>query len=160
LKRGGGEDTPFEPDRAVIAPDAMLVISDAVSIPDSELVFTALRAQGAGGQNVNKVSTAVQLRFDISGSPSLPDACRQRLLARSDQRITADGVIVIKSQETRSQARNKEIALERLAELIESALTKPKRRIRTKPSKAARQKRLGDKSHRSRLKKGRSRIED
>jgi ribosome-associated protein len=100
------------------------------------------------------------LRFDVAASPSLPDDCRQRLLALRDQRMTTGGVIVIKSQESRSQARNKEIALERLAELIESAMIVPKRRVKTRPSKRVRKKRVDAKTRHGRLKKLRTHVED
>ena len=120
----------------------------------------AVRAQGAGGQNVNKVASAIHLRFDIRNSPSLPDDVRRKLLASGDQRISAEGVIVIKSQETRSQERNRQIALERLAEVIRPATRKQKKRVATKPGKAAMKKRLDEKSRRGELKKLRGKPSD
>lgn len=129
----------------------MLHISNSVSLPDSEIRWQAIRAQGAGGQHVNKVASAIHLRFDI-GASSLPDTYKQRLLARSDQRITADGVIVIKAQQFRSQDANREDALARLAILIRSAGTPPKKRKKTRPSKSARRKRMDKKTRRGRVK--------
>jgi ribosome-associated protein len=133
----------------------VLQISPTIAIPDEELDIAAIRAQGAGGQNVNKVASAVHLRFDVRGSASLPEACKQRLLSSHDRRITGDGVIVIKSQRFRSQEKNRADALERLRDLVRSALAAPKPRRPTKPTRASREKRLEDKTRRSRLKQQR-----
>ena len=138
----------------------MLRISHNIGIPDEELQFAAIRAQGAGGQNVNKVASAVHLRFDIVASKALPAACKQRLLNLRDHRISGDGVVVIKSQQYRSQEQNKEAALERLRELIQAALVTRKPRKRTKPTKASQAKRLDSKTRHSRLKQGRGKVDD
>jgi ribosome-associated protein len=136
----------------------MLVISHQVTIPDAEIDIQAIRAQGAGGQNVNKVSSAIHLRFDIKAS-SLPDRYKQALLKLSDQRISSDGVIVIKSQNFRSQEKNREEALSRLQQLIKTAAIKPKIRKPTKPTKASKQRRMESKTKRGRLKGLRGKIE-
>lgn len=133
----------------------VLEISDQLSIPMSEIDMTAVRSQGAGGQNVNKVSTAIHLRFDIRNSMALPEALRSRLLKMSDSRISADGVLIIKSQRYRSQERNRQAALQRLAELLQKAMQQPKKRVPTRLSKKAKQKRLDEKSRRSAVKKAR-----
>ncbi|WP_049620762.1 alternative ribosome rescue aminoacyl-tRNA hydrolase ArfB [Frateuria defendens] len=135
----------------------MLTVSRTIVLPESELTERFLRADGPGGQHVNRTESAVELRFDVAHSPSLPEAVRERLLARRDRRLTDEGVLVIQARRFRDQGRNREDARERLVEIIRGALAAPKPRLATKPTRASKERRLAGKQKRGQLKQGRSR---
>ena len=138
----------------------MLVISHAITLPETELVERFLRADGPGGQHVNRTESAVELRFDVGRSPSLPDEVRTRLLARRDRRLTDDGVLVIQARRFRDQARNRDDARDRLSEIIRGVLVPPKKRVATKPTRASKERRLVGKQQRGKIKQTRSRKPD
>jgi ribosome-associated protein len=137
----------------------MIRITDTIAIEEREIDERFVRASGPGGQNVNKVATAVELRFDV-GASSLPPDVRDRLVALAGRRLTTDGVLLIDSREHRTQAQNREAALARLVSLIQHAAVRPKRRRRTRPTATSREQRLAGKRRRSEVKAGRSRKRD
>ncbi|MBD8525837.1 alternative ribosome rescue aminoacyl-tRNA hydrolase ArfB [Pseudomarimonas arenosa] len=134
----------------------MLKITPSISIPDHELQERFVRASGPGGQNVNKVATAVELRFDVAGSDALPPGLRQRLLQKADRRMTEDGVMVILAQRFRTQERNRQDARERLQRALLSVLQPPKPRVATKPTRASKERRLLSKRERASIKRERA----
>jgi ribosome-associated protein len=138
----------------------MIEITSTLRISDSELAESSVRASGPGGQNVNKVASAVELRFDVVRSPSLSEALRARLLARRDRRLTADGVLVIQANRFRDQAKNRDDARARLAEIVRAALHVPKKRVATKPTRASQERRIASKKKRAQHKRTRAKSWD
>ncbi|MEA1928349.1 MAG: alternative ribosome rescue aminoacyl-tRNA hydrolase ArfB [Candidatus Auribacterota bacterium] len=136
----------------------MIYVTRTISIPDNEITENFIRASGPGGQNVNKVATAVQLRFDIRHSTSLPDAVRRRLIRLAGRRMTGEGVLIIDAKRFRTQAANRNDATERLIELIRRAARPPRRRRKTRPTRAAKERRLKVKHQRSRIKQSRKTV--
>ncbi|MBS0557596.1 MAG: aminoacyl-tRNA hydrolase [Proteobacteria bacterium] len=138
----------------------MIRIDANFQIPENELSESFVRASGPGGQNVNKVASAVELRFDVAQSPSLSEPVRARLLARRDRRLTAGGVLVIQANRFRDQAKNREDARTRLIEIVRTALHVPKKRVATKPTRASQERRIASKKKRAQHKRGRSKSWD
>ncbi len=132
-------------------------ISPSIDIPESELTERFLRADGPGGQHVNRTESAVELRFDVAHSPSLPDPVRARIMARRDRRLTDDGVMVIQARRFRDQARNRDDARARLIDILRVALTPPKKRLATRPTRASKERRLAGKKQRGTVKRNRGR---
>lgn len=137
----------------------MIEITNTISIEESELEWSFIRASGPGGQNVNKVATAAQLRFDLAHSPSLPDDVRARATKLAGKRLTSDGVLIITTQRYRSQERNRHDAITQLVDLLRQAAIPPKRRRKTQPTRASKEKRLESKRQRSQIKRERGRVD-
>ncbi len=152
-----GQRAPLPRRRRVAYDRAMVRITATLEIPEAELEEQFIRASGPGGQNVNKLSSAVELRFDVRGSPSLPEPVRARLMRLAGQRLTKDGVLIIRAERFRTQERNRADARERLAELVKRATIAPKFRVKTRPSKGAKQRRVDSKVKRGRVKQTRGR---